>query len=95
MDECDICNGHIDYAGNCMCTRQSKAPAVQSLSAQVLVYQPELTHSMWVDHYGEDSDGCRLSREDLVEQLKAGVRSGEWVGWRLMRIEQEVMGNVD
>lgn len=66
-----------------------------TLHAMTLQYQPELTYSVWVDTYLSDEDGFQLPRDDLVEQLKQGVRDGEWVAWRLIRIEQEVMGNVD
>ena len=37
----------------------------------------------------------QLSETELIEQLKQGVRDGDWVGWRLVRIEQGVIGNVD
>ena len=70
---------------------ESKHP----LRAMVLEYRPELTHSVWVDAFISDEDGFSLSREELIEKLKQGVRDGEWVAWRLIRIEQEVMGNVD
>lgn len=65
------------------------------LRAMTLQYHPELTHSVWVDMYLSDEDECQLPRDELVEQLKQGVLDGEWVAWRLIRIEQEVMGNVD
>lgn len=58
--------------------------------AMVLVYQPELSCSVWQDFE------CRArSIAGLERQLKQGVRCGDWVAWRLMRIEKEVMGNVD
>lgn len=66
-----------------------------TLHAMTLQYQPELTHSVWVDTYLSDEDDCKLPRDELVERLKQGVRDGEWVAWRLIRVEQEVMGNVD
>lgn len=65
------------------------------LRAMTLQYQPELTHSVWIDTYLSDENDCRLSEAELIEQLKQGVRDGKWVGWRLIYIEQEVMGNVD
>jgi len=56
--------------------------------AMVLVYQPELTHSVWQDFWHN-----RRSQESLERELRRGVRSGEWVAWRLIRVEKEVMGN--
>lgn len=58
--------------------------------AMVLVYQPELSCSVWQDFE------CRArSVTGLERQLKQGVRCGDWVAWRLLRIEKEVIGNVD
>ena len=60
-----------------------------------LQYQPELRHSVWVDTFLSDEDECELPKCELVERLQQGVRDCEWVAWRLIRIEHEVMGNVD
>lgn len=76
-------------------TAAPRARRCSTLHAMTLQYQPELTHSVWVDTYLSDEDDCKLAEADLVERLKQGVRDGEWVGWRLVRIEREVMGNVD
>ncbi len=57
--------------------------------AMVLIYQPELTHSVWQDWISN-----HRTRKGLEQRLKQGVRNGEWVAWRLMHIEKEVMGNV-
>lgn len=65
------------------------------LRAMVLVFQPELTCSVWQDFFAEDEDGGSLGREELIEELKSGVRDGRWVGWRLIRIEKDVLRNVD
>ena len=56
--------------------------------AMVLVYQPELTHSVWLDYRNTSR-----SIQGLERKLKEGVRRGDWVGWRLVRIEKEVIGN--
>lgn len=56
--------------------------------AMVLVYQPELAHSVWQDFRHK-----RRSQESLERELRRGVRDGDWVAWRLMQIEKEVMGN--
>ncbi len=57
--------------------------------AMVLVYQPELTHSVWQDWISN-----HRTLKGMEQRLKQGVRNGEWVAWRLMRIEKEVMGNI-
>lgn len=56
-------------------------------AAQVLVYQPELTHSVWTDLMHR-----KRSRESLEAMLRKGVRSGEYVGYRLLTIEAEYVG---
>lgn len=61
--------------------------------AMVLKYQPELTHSVWIDTFISDSDGCDLPRCELIERLKQGVRDGEWAAWRLITVDMEVFGN--
>jgi hypothetical protein len=60
---------------------------VRPLSAQVLVFQPELTHSVWTDFMSR-----ARTQEALEKQLRKGVRSGEYVGYRLHRIECEYLG---
>lgn len=56
--------------------------------AMVLVYQPLLTHSIWQDF------ACRArTRDGLIKLLRAGVKRGDWVGWRLITIEAEAMGD--
>lgn len=69
----------------------------EPLRAMVLVYVPELTHSVWQDYGGmvDEETGKEIirSQEELVSDLKQGVLRGEWVAWRLVRIEKEVMGN--
>lgn len=57
-------------------------------SYQVLVFEPTLTHSVWTD-WG--SDEC-LSEEEVLDRLRAGVESGEYVGWRVITIHKQVMG---
>lgn len=56
-------------------------------AAQVLVYQPELTHSVWTDVMHR-----KRSRQSLEAMLQKGVRSGEYVGYRLLTIEAEYIG---
>ena len=74
-----------DVTGNSSTTLCSTLPR-----AMVLVYQPELSCSVWQDFE------CRArSIAGIERQLKQGIRCGDWVAWRLMRIEKEVMGNVD
>ena len=58
------------------------------LSAQVLVYDARLTHSTWQDFRHQ----CRTV-EGLKKQLRRGAKRGDWVGWRLITIHEEVLGN--
>ena len=71
-----------------------QAPNLNTPHAMTLQRQPELGHSIWVDNYISDEDGFELPEAELIEKLKQGVRDGDWLGWRLVRIEQEVIGNV-
>lgn len=56
-------------------------------AAQVLVYQPELTHSVWTDVMHR-----KRSQKSLEAMLRKGVRSGEYVGYRLLTIHSEYVG---
>ena len=56
--------------------------------SMVLVYQPELKCSVWIDYYSKAKTVAGLER-----QLRANVKNGNCVAWRLIRIEKEVMGN--
>ena len=55
--------------------------------AQVLIFRPELTHSVWTDVMH-----LKRSRKSLEAMLRKGVRSGEYVGYRLFTIEAEHIG---
>ena len=72
---------------------------LRPLRAMVLVFEPRLTHSVWQDYGGmcdeETGDEIIRSDDEMVEDLKQGVRDGRYVGWRLHRVEREVVGNVD
>ncbi len=57
-------------------------------SYQVLVFEPALTHSVWKD-WGSDDP---LSDDEVLDLLRAGVESGEYVGWREMTIHKDVLG---
>lgn len=61
---------------------------MKRLSAMVLVYEPMLLHSHWQDFVSR----CRTN-ETLKKQLRAGVKSGEWVAWRTIQIDEQVIGN--
>lgn len=56
--------------------------------SMVLVYQPELKCSVWVDYHSK-----ARTIKGLERQLRAGVKDGICVAWRLIRIKKEVMGN--
>jgi hypothetical protein len=58
------------------------------LRAMVLVYKPELTYSVWQDYRNVSRSGGGLERK-----LKDGARRGDWLAWRLIRIEKEVIGS--
>lgn len=45
----------------------------------VLEYQPELTHSVWVDL----RHGCR-TKSGLAKVLRNGMQAGDWTGYRLI-----------
>jgi hypothetical protein len=53
----------------------------------VLEYQPELTHSVWVDYRHR----CR-SFSTLIAKLRKEAKAGRFIGYRLITIEREVMG---
>lgn len=57
-------------------------------SYQVLVFEPQLTHSVWKD-WGSDDP---MTEEEVIESLRAGVESGKYVGWRVITIHKDVMG---
>ena len=58
--------------------------------AQVLVWSDLLQGNHWVDL----ATNAR-SEAGLMKQLRAGVRAGDWLGWRIVRIEREEMGISD
>jgi len=58
------------------------------LRAMVLQFEPELGNSRWVDFVSR-----HRSERALIEALRAGVRRGEWSGWRLIYVRKEVIGN--
>ena len=64
------------------------SPTAGRPAVQVLVFEPQLTHSVWRDWGGEDP----MSDEEVLDRLRAGVESGEYVGWRVLTIHQEVLG---
>lgn len=55
--------------------------------AQVLVFEPKLTHSVW-----QDVSHHKRTRKGLEAMLRKGVKSGEYVGYRLMTVEAEHIG---
>ena len=65
----------------------SPRPSSAIPSAQVLVYQPDLTHSVWTDVMHR-----KRSQKSLEAMLRKGVRSGDYVGYRLLTIHAEYLG---
>ena len=58
------------------------------MRAMVLVYQPELTHSVW-----QDVISRHRTAKGLEKYLRKGVKDGKWWGWRIIRVEKEVLGD--
>lgn len=61
---------------------------INRLNAMVLQYEPRLTHSIWVDlmHRARTESG-------LIRLLRKGVKTGQWIGWRLVTIHTEELGS--
>ena len=103
MTTCNVCSkdvGHGSEKGGTVCNEcLSAASGCSTLRAMVLVYEQRMTCSVWQDYGGiaDEETGDEILRTDdqMIEDLKEGVREGRWVAWRLIRIEREVMGNVD
>ena len=70
----------IEYCG---LLRRHAIPRVM-----VLVFMEELGYSIWQDYVSH-----HRTRKGLEHGLRKGVRKGEWMAWRLMHIEKEVIGN--
>jgi hypothetical protein len=52
-------------------------------SVQVLEYQPELTHSVWIDYIHR-----RKTIKMLEKELKRGIKSGKFIGYRFLTIHK-------
>jgi hypothetical protein len=61
--------------------------AGSAIRAQVLVFEPALTHSVW-----QDFESRARTRDGLERQLRNGVCAGRFVGYRLLRIETQHIG---
>ena len=80
-------NGHANSGSR---RDESKDRKPRLPRAMVMVYMPELRHSVWCDFQ------CRSRTiEGLRKVLKKGIRNGEYVAYRLIYIHEEVMGNID
>lgn len=55
----------------------------------VLKFSEELTHSYWCDF----THRCR-THNGLQKMLKRGIKQGQWIGFRLIEIQQEEIGVV-
>lgn len=53
----------------------------------VFCFQPELTHSVWVDF----SHRYRTV-SSLIKHLKKSVKRGDYIGYRIITVHKEVMG---
>lgn len=54
---------------------------------QVLMYKPELTYSVWVDYIHH-----KRSIKSLEEDLKKGIKNGDYLGYRLIIVHKELIG---
>ena len=57
--------------------------------AMVLVYRHELTHSVWVDLISQ-----HRTEAGLEKHLRKGVKDGDWLGWRIIYVSKQGVGNV-
>lgn len=58
------------------------------LQAMVLQFEPTLGNCRWVDFASR-----HRSERALIKTLRAGVKRGEWSGWRLITVHQQSIGN--
>ncbi len=58
--------------------------------SQVFVFDEKLGHSHWVDYLSR-----ARTLDGLIKQLRQGVRSGTYLGYRLIHIYCERIGIVD
>ena len=57
--------------------------------AMVLIYRPELTHSVWVDLISQ-----HRTEAGLEKHLRKGVKNGDWLGWRIIQVSKQGLGDV-
>ena len=57
--------------------------------AMVLIYQPELTHSVWVDLISQ-----HRTEAGLEKHLRKGVKDGKWVGWMIIQVSKQALGDL-
>ena len=58
------------------------------LRAMVLQFERAIGNCRWVDFASR-----HRSERALIKTLRAGVKRGEWSGWRLIYVRKEVIGN--
>jgi hypothetical protein len=51
------------------------------------MYKPELTYSVWVDYIHH-----KRSIKSLEEDLKKGIKNGDYLGYRLIIVHKELIG---
>lgn len=57
--------------------------------SQVFLFDERLGHSHWVDHMSK-----ARTLKGLVRELSDGVKSGKYIGYRLLHIYWERLGRV-
>lgn len=53
----------------------------------VLVYEKALTHSVWLDYWHQNR-----TLSGLMKALRKNVKSGVFVGYRLITVHEEKLG---
>jgi hypothetical protein len=66
----------------------SAQPSAGVRNYQVLVFEPQIHRSVWQDYGSEEP----MSEDEIVESMRAGVESGNYVGWRVLTLHKEVIG---
>lgn len=78
----------VEYLGPLPPASAAEQPEALNVRVMVMQFEPELGNSRWVDFVSR-----HRSERALIEALRAGVRRGEWIGWRLITVIREVLGH--
>jgi len=70
--------GSRDWLGSL----QTRLPQIQ-----VLIFEPELTHSVWSDYWPR-----ARTMKGLMRELRTEIKAGRFVGYRFLTIHEEHLG---